>query len=129
VIRQLREDRFDVIILNFANGDMVGHTGIYEASVRAVEAVDTCIGRIFKAIESKGGTLLITSDHGNCEMMKDPQTGQPFTAHTSNPVPLILTKTGVQLRRRGILADIAPTMLGLLNIPPSPEMTGQDLIL
>jgi 2,3-bisphosphoglycerate-independent phosphoglycerate mutase len=127
-IRQIEKDLFDVIILNFANGDMVGHTGVYEAAVRAVEAVDTCIDRIFLALQKKGGTLIITSDHGNCEIMQDPETGQPFTAHTSNPVPFILTKKDLLLRENGILADVAPTMLNLLNIHQPPEMTGKSLI-
>jgi len=127
-IRQIEKDLFDVIILNFANGDMVGHTGVYEAAVRAVEAVDTCIDRIFLALQKKGGTLIITSDHGNCEVMQDPETGQPFTAHTSNPVPFILTKKDLLLREKGILADVAPTMLNLLNIHQPPEMTGKNLI-
>jgi 2,3-bisphosphoglycerate-independent phosphoglycerate mutase len=128
VIRQIEKDLFDVIILNFANGDMVGHTGIYDAAVRAMEALDSCVDRIFQAVQKKGGTLMITSDHGNAEKMQDPKTGEHFTAHTSNPVPLILTKKGVQLRENGILADIAPTMLALLDLPQPPEMTGKSLL-
>jgi 2,3-bisphosphoglycerate-independent phosphoglycerate mutase len=129
VIRQIEADRFDVIILNFANGDMVGHTGVYEAALRAMEAVDQCIGRIFKVLQKKGGTLLITADHGNCEMMKAPGSGEPFTAHTCNPSPFILTRQGVRLREGGVLADVAPTMLDLLQIPQPSEMTGRTLIL
>ncbi|NOY52828.1 MAG: 2,3-bisphosphoglycerate-independent phosphoglycerate mutase [Deltaproteobacteria bacterium] len=129
VIRGIKEDAFDVIILNFANGDMVGHTGVYEAAVSAVEAVDRCVGRIFEVLDRKEGTLLITSDHGNCEMMREPGSSEPFTAHTVNPVPLVLTRKGIHLRGNGILADIAPTLLELLGIPQPPEMTGRSLIL
>ena len=129
VVRQIEENRFDVIILNFANGDMVGHTGIYEAAVRAVEAVDTCIGRIFEALAKRDGTLIITADHGNCEMMRDPDTGEPYTAHTTQPVPFMVTRKGLALREDGILADVAPTMLHLLHLPQPSEMTGRSLIL
>jgi len=129
VIRRIEEDRYDVIILNFANGDMVGHTGVYEAAVLAMEAVDRCIGRIHAVLQHKGGTLLITADHGNCEMMKDPGSDEPFTAHTVNPVPLMITREGLRLREGGVLADIAPTLLELLRIPQPPEMTGRSLIL
>jgi len=129
VIHRIEEDCFDVIILNFANGDMVGHTGVYEAAVSAMEAVDRCVGSILAALQQKGGTLLITADHGNCEMMQEPGKAEPFTAHTVNPVPLILTRAGLQLREGGVLADIAPTLLELLRIPQPPEMTGQSLIL
>ncbi len=129
VIQQIEKDLFDVIVLNFANGDMVGHTGIYDAAVRAMEVLDSCIERIFQAVQKKGGTLMITSDHGNTEQMQDPKTGEHFTAHTSNRVPLILTKKEIQLRKGGILADIAPTMLTLLDLPKPPEMTGKSLIL
>lgn len=129
VVRQIEENRFDVIILNFANGDMVGHTGIYEAAVQAVEAVDTCIGRIFEALTKRDGTLIITADHGNCEIMRDPDTGEPYTAHTTQPVPFMITRKGLELREDGILADVAPTMLHLLHLPQPSEMTGRDLIL
>ncbi|PIS38301.1 MAG: 2,3-bisphosphoglycerate-independent phosphoglycerate mutase [Nitrospirae bacterium CG08_land_8_20_14_0_20_52_24] len=130
VIRQIERNFFDVMILNFANGDMVGHTGVYEAAVKGVEAVDRCIGRIYQTLQKKkNGALLITSDHGNCEMMKNPDTGEPFTAHTTNPVPLILTKKGVRLRGKGILADVAPTLLNLLSLSQPAEMTGKSLIL
>lgn len=129
VVRQIEKDRFDVIILNFANGDMVGHTGIFEAAVRAVESVDACIGKISEVLQKKGGTLIITSDHGNCEMMRDPKDGEAYTAHTINPVPLIVARKGLRLRKRGILADVAPTMLDLLGLPQPKEMTGRSLIL
>jgi len=129
VIRQIEKGCFDLIILNFANGDMVGHTGVYQAALRAVESVDQCVGRIVHALEKRQGTLLITSDHGNCEVMRDPESEEPFTAHTTNPVPCILTRKEVPLRERGILADIAPTLLDLMGIPKPPEMSGESLIL
>ncbi len=128
VIRQIERDYFDVIILNFANGDMVGHTGVLEAAIRAVKTVDGCIGRIHEAIGRKGGTLVITADHGNCETMCEPGGREPYTAHTTNPVPLIVTREGVRLREDGILADVAPTLLHLLNIPPPAAMTGKSLL-
>ena len=128
VLRRIASGRYRVIVLNFANGDMVGHTGVFEAAVRAVEAVDECIGRIHRAVAERGGVLLITSDHGNCEMMRDPVTGEPFTAHTANPVPLLLTVHGARLRSGGILADVAPTLLQILGLPRPPEMTGRSLL-
>jgi len=128
LLELLDEDRFDVIILNYANSDMVGHTGIYEAAVRAVEAVDKCIGRLVPAILEKGGQILLTADHGNSEKMID-EKGEPFTAHTTNPVPLIYIggPEGVGLKP-GRLADIAPTMLNILEIEIPEEMTGQPLL-
>ncbi len=128
VIRQIGRDHFDVIVLNFANGDMVGHTGVLEAAIRAVKTVDTCIGRIYEAIDRAGGTLLITADHGNCETMCEPGGAEPYTAHTTNPVPLILTRKGARLREGGILADVAPTLLDLLNLPKPAAMTGTTLL-
>ncbi len=128
VIRQIERNHFDVIVLNFANGDMVGHTGVLAAAVRAVQTVDACVGRIHEAIDRQGGTLLITADHGNCEMMCEPGGGEPYTAHTTNPVPLILTRRGARLREGGILADVSPTLLDLLNIPKPAAMTGTSLL-
>jgi len=119
-------DNFDVIILNFANGDMVGHTGVMEAAVKAVEAVDYNLGRIYKKVNELGGVMLITADHGNCEEMLDDK-GNVLTAHTTNFVPLIITKKDVKLNN-GKLGDIAPTMLDLLNLPKPQEMTGTSLI-
>jgi 2,3-bisphosphoglycerate-independent phosphoglycerate mutase len=121
--------RFDLIVLNFANPDMVGHTGSLPAAVRAVETVDTCLGRIAEAVAGQGGALLVTADHGNCEMMRDPNTGGPHTAHTTNPVPVFLTGTpkGGTLRD-GRLADIAPTLLALMRLPQPAEMTGHTLL-
>ncbi len=114
-------------IINFANPDMVGHTGVIPAAVRAVEAVDACLGRVLEAVEAKGGAAIVTADHGNADNMLEPD-GSPNTAHSLNPVPLIVTKKGAELRDRGILADVAPTALQLLGIPQPPEMTGQSLI-
>lgn len=118
----------DVMILNFANPDMVGHTGSLEAAIRAVEAVDECLGEVYQAIKEKNGVALITADHGNADIMIDPQTGGPCTTHTVSPVPMIVTEPGLVLRS-GILADIAPTMLDLLGVEPPKEMEGKTLII
>lgn len=127
----LENDRFDVIILNFANTDMVGHTGSMQAAIKAVEAVDTCIGRIVKIIEEKQGTLFITADHGNAEQMIDYKTGEPHTAHTTNPVPLIMVtqNKNFKLKENGKLADLAPTMLDIMGIEKPQEMTGESLLI
>jgi 2,3-bisphosphoglycerate-independent phosphoglycerate mutase len=122
--------KYDVIILNFANCDMVGHTGFFDAAVKAVEAVDTCAGKVADAILSMGGVVLITADHGNAEQMIDPETKGPFTAHTSLPVPLILAGAGDGIKLRpGRLADLAPTMLDIMGIDKPVEMTGESLII
>ncbi|MDR0974690.1 MAG: 2,3-bisphosphoglycerate-independent phosphoglycerate mutase [Ruminococcus sp.] len=122
------EDNLDVIILNFANCDMVGHTGVFEAARKAVEAVDTCVGKVAEKVLSKGGSVLITADHGNADKMYEPD-GSPFTAHTTNPVPFIVLGQGTQtLREGGVLADIAPTMLKILGLPQPAEMTGKSII-
>jgi 2,3-bisphosphoglycerate-independent phosphoglycerate mutase len=118
--------KHDLLILNFANPDMVGHTGSLPAAIKAVEAVDACLGEIAGAVASQGGVLLVTADHGNCEMMRDPITGGPHTAHTTNKVPVLLTVPGVTLQD-GRLADIAPTLLALLGVPQPVEMTGSVL--
>ncbi len=118
---------YDLIILNFANPDMVGHTGNLDAAVRAVEAVDAGLGRIMDAIEAAGGALLVTADHGNCELMRDPATGGPHTAHTTNPVPVVLMD-GAGTISDGRLADIAPTLLALLGVAQPAEMTGRSLL-
>jgi len=122
--------RFDLIVVNYANGDMVGHTGYLEAAKRAVETVDTCLGRLAASVEAAGGCLLITADHGNAEQMEDPATGQPHTAHTMNPVPLVLVNAPAWVSglTNGRLADIAPTVLELMNLPAPSEMTGRSLI-
>lgn len=128
-VRYIRDDRYHMIVLNFANCDMVGHTGVFEAAVRACEAVDRCAEKVVAAVLEKGGTVLLTADHGNAEKMMD-ENGQPFTAHTLNPVPLVFIShdpAPVSLRE-GVLGDIAPTMLEILEIPQPPEMTGRSLI-
>lgn len=129
VVKAVNEGSRDVLIVNFANADMVGHSGKLEAAVKAVETVDACLSEIYKAVRAKGGAMVITADHGNAELMVDPATGGPHTAHTTNPVPLILIAEQVppKLRDGGALADISPTLLGLLGIPLPAEMTGHDL--
>ncbi len=119
---------YDLIVLNFANPDMVGHTGSLPAAIRAVETVDTSLGRIADAIRKSGGALLVTADHGNCEQMRDPETGGPHTAHTTNPVPIVLMGGDNLPLIDGRLADIAPTLLELMGLPKPPEMTGVSLL-
>ncbi len=128
VLDEIASDKHDTIILNFANCDMVGHTGVIPAAVKAVETVDECVGKVVDAILDKGGVALITADHGNAEKMLD-EEGNPFTAHTTSLVPLIVTDKQVTLREGGILADIAPTMLEYLEIEQPEEMTGKSLII
>ncbi|HXE95410.1 MAG TPA: 2,3-bisphosphoglycerate-independent phosphoglycerate mutase [Dongiaceae bacterium] len=130
LLARLDSDAYDVIILNFANCDMVGHTGIEAAAIKAVEAVDACVGRIIAKVREKGGAALITADHGNAEQLTD-ENGEPFTAHTTNPVWLVLvddSRRDVKLREGGRLADVAPTMLKVLGIAQPPEMTGESLL-
>ena len=127
LLEELDKDYLDVVILNFANGDMVGHTGIYEAAVTAVEFVDKCIKRIYDKLTSIDGTLIVTADHGNCDVMIN-EDGSPCTTHTTNKVPFIVTKKGIELVEEGKLADIVPTMLNLLNIPIPVEIDGKTLI-
>jgi len=130
LLKKLDEDRFDVVILNFANCDMVGHTGIIPAAVKAVEAVDACVGKLIARVRERGGAALITADHGNADQMRDTD-GSPFTAHTTNPVWLVLvddSRKGAKLREGGRLADIAPTMLEMLGLPKPAEMTGKSLL-
>ncbi len=126
---QAIEDDYDLIVTNYANPDMVGHTGDLDAAVRACEAVDRGLGRVIEAITAKGGAIIVTADHGNCETMIDPETGGPHTAHTLNPVPVIMVggPEGATLSG-GRLADLAPTILELMGLPQPPEMTGQSLI-
>jgi 2,3-bisphosphoglycerate-independent phosphoglycerate mutase len=128
-VTAIRSGRFDLIVLNFANADMVGHTGSLAAATAAVEAVDAGLGRIASAIAEAGGALLVTADHGNAEQMRDPATGGPHTAHTLNPVPVLLAggPAGAVLHD-GRLADVAPTLLALLGLPKPAAMTGQSLI-
>lgn len=128
-VAAINSGKYDLIVLNFANPDMVGHTGSLPAAIKAVETVDTGLGRIADAIAKSGGALLVTADHGNCEMMRDPETGGPHTAHTTNPVPIVLTGAGNRgLIAEGRLADIAPTLLELMDLPKPPEMTGTSLL-
>ena len=114
-------------VINFANPDMVGHTGSIPAVVAAVEAVDRCLGRVVECVERAGGVCLITSDHGNAEVMFEPDGTSPHTAHTSNPVPFVVTNSVLRVRDRGELSDIAPTILALLELPVPAEMTGTAL--
>lgn len=128
LLSRIASDVYDVIILNFANCDMVGHTGVFEAAKKAVEVVDECLGRVVDAILAKGGAALITADHGNADKMYEPD-GSPFTAHTTNEVPLVLVGQDGALREGGCLADLAPTMLKILGLPQPAEMTGKSILL
>lgn len=129
LLARLAQAQAAVVVGNFANPDMVGHTGVLPAAVRAVEVVDECLGRLAQDVLARGGALLVTADHGNCEVMRDHETGQPHTAHTTRPVPFILIQEGARgpLREGGALEDVAPTMLGLLGLEKPKEMTGRDL--
>lgn len=127
LVKEIEAEKYDTIILNFANPDMVGHSGMLEPTKKAIEAVDECLGKVVSALLEKGGTALITADHGNADEVVTVE-GNPMTAHTVNPVPLIVTKKGVQLREGGILGDLIPTMLELLEVEQPKEMTGQSLI-
>ncbi len=126
----IRSDKYDVIIINFANPDMVGHTGVIDAAIKAVETVDQCVGSAVEAVKEVGGVMFICADHGNCEQMVDYETGNPHTAHTTNPVPFILVNydDSVKLREGGCLADIVPTLLDIMELPQPAEMTGKSLI-
>ncbi len=127
VVKRIESGEYDVIVLNYANCDMVGHTGVFDAAVAAVEAVDTCLGRTIDAIQKMGGVALVTADHGNADQMTDYETGGAFTAHTTNVVPLILIGEDKKLKP-GRLADLAPTMLDLMGLPKPEEMSGESLI-
>lgn len=128
LVAAIRSGEYDMIILNYANCDMVGHTGVFEAAVKAVEAVDDCVGQVVDAIREMGGVALITADHGNADKMIDTD-GEPFTAHTTNPVPFCVVGYDCQLRKGGVLADIAPTMLHIMGLEQPAEMTGKSMIL
>jgi 2,3-bisphosphoglycerate-independent phosphoglycerate mutase len=131
VVEAIGSDKYDFIVVNFANPDMVGHTGVLDAAIHAVEAVDVGVGKIVEAARARGGAVIITADHGNCELMRDPASGQPHTAHTLNPVPLIYINDAdknAQLRSGGRICDVAPTMLELLGLPQPKEMTGRSLL-
>jgi 2,3-bisphosphoglycerate-independent phosphoglycerate mutase len=124
----ITKSEHDFVLCNYANADMVGHTGVVPAVIEAVETIDRCLGRVLTAAESTGATVLVTADHGNCEMMVDPATGGPHTAHTTNPVPFVAVRANdLPLRGGGALCDVGPTVLRLLGITPPPEMTGRDL--
>ena len=127
-VEAIRSGTYDLIVLNYANPDMVGHTGSLPAAVKAVETVDAGLGRIAEAIQDMGGALLVTADHGNCELMRDPETGGPHTAHTTNPVPVLLMGGGDAGLRGGRLADLAPTLLELMALPQPAEMSGTSLM-
>ncbi len=127
LLEELDKDQFDVVIVNFANCDMVGHTGIIPAAIKAVSVVDECVGEVYAKVEELGGTMLITADHGNAERLLD-EDGNPFTAHTTNVVPLIVTNSHIALKDNGKLGDLAPTMLQLLGLPIPAEMDGTSLI-
>ncbi len=128
--KAIAQRQHDFILCNYANGDMVGHSGVLTAAVQAVETVDTCLARVLAAADTARATVLVTADHGNCELMIDPATGGPHTAHTTNPVPIVIVGEGAgpqPLRPGGSLRDVGPTILNLLGIEPPPEMTGRDL--
>ncbi len=130
VLERLESNKYDVMVINFANPDMVGHTGVMSAAVKAAEAVDVCVGKILAKIKELGGAAIITADHGNSEKMWDFETNQPFTSHTTGDVPLIIfdeRNKSKNLRSNGILADIGPTLLEIMGIPKPEEMTGKSL--
>lgn len=129
LVDAVESGRYDAVIVNYANGDMVGHSGIFEAAVQAVETLDECLGRVVRAVHKVGGALLITADHGNCEKMLDEESGQPFTAHTTNPVPLVyLGDREARVIEGGALCDVAPTLLQIMQLEQPMEMTGHPLL-
>jgi len=129
LVEAIHSGKYDLLVCNYANGDMVGHTGKIEAAIQAAECVDTCLKRVVEALNAMNGEALITADHGNCEQMSDPDTGQVHTAHTLGPVPLIYTgQRAVRLREGGALSDVAPSLLTLMGLPQPPEMTGHSLV-
>jgi 2,3-bisphosphoglycerate-independent phosphoglycerate mutase len=131
-VRRIDSGQYDLVVVNFANGDMVGHTGVLAAAVKAVEHVDVCVGRILTSVQRQGGVAIVTADHGNCEQMIDPATGGPHTAHTTYDVELIVVDDrfrGKKLAAGGKLADVAPTALHMMGIEKPAEMTGRSLIL
>ena len=128
LVPAIKSGTYDMIILNFANCDMVGHTGVFDAAVKAVEAVDDCVGKVVDAILEMGGAAIITADHGNADKMVD-EDGKPFTAHTTNPVPFCVIGYDCKLREGGVLADIAPTMLKIMGLEQPAEMDGKSIII
>ena len=131
LVEAIKSGKYDVVIVNFANPDMVGHTGVEDAAIRAIEAVDECVGKTVDAVKEMGGVLFICADHGNAEVMVDPETGKPWTAHTTNPVPFLLVNADASygLREGGCLADIAPTLIELMGMEQPKEMTGKSLLI
>ncbi|HKJ72220.1 MAG TPA: alkaline phosphatase family protein, partial [Gammaproteobacteria bacterium] len=129
VIKAIDTGTYDVIIMNYANADMVGHSGNFEATVKALEVVDACVGRVVESVRAHGGELLVTADHGNAEQMTDPDTGKPHTAHSTNPVPFIYVgNRKATMADTGALEDVAPTLLHLMGLPQPAEMTGHALV-
>ncbi|MCC2638521.1 MAG: phosphoglyceromutase [Moraxellaceae bacterium] len=128
LVKAIQSGEYDVLICNYANGDMVGHTGVFEAAVKAVEALDSCIGRLYEAVKDVGGEMLITADHGNVEQMQDPSTGQAHTAHTCERVPFVYVGRAAKIREGGILSDVAPTLLTLMGLPVPAQMSGKSLV-
>ena len=129
VLKAIDEDKYDVIIMNYANCDMVGHTGVMDAAIKAVKAVDECVGKVVDALVKKGGKAIVTADHGNADKMVD-EEGKPFTPHSTNPVPAIVidpTCPKHELREGGRLCDLCPTMLKMMGMPQPKEMTGESL--
>ena len=129
VVEAINSKKYDNIILNYANPDMVGHTGVLEAAIKAVETIDECVGKVVEAVREQDGVLIITADHGNCEQMINYTTGDPHTAHTTNPVPLILVGMENAKIKSGKLADLAPTMLDIMGLEKPEEMTGESIII
>jgi 2,3-bisphosphoglycerate-independent phosphoglycerate mutase len=128
-VARIKMGLYDFVLINYANPDMVGHTGIMSAAMKAVDAVDACLARIVGEVRKEGGVVILTADHGNLEQMIDYETAQPHTSHTTHPVPLVIVRKGLKLRPRGTLADVAPTVLHLMHIQPPAEMTGRSLML
>jgi 2,3-bisphosphoglycerate-independent phosphoglycerate mutase len=130
LVAEIRSGKYDFVFVNYANPDMVGHTGVLDAAIKAINTIDSCLGRLEEAVRAVGGALLITADHGNAETMKDPETGQPFTQHTTNVVPAILVNGPAAIKRLadGRLADVAPTLLALMGLSQPNAMTGRSLL-
>ena len=128
VVNAILSEKYDFIILNYANGDMVGHTGVMKAAVQAVETVDTCVGIFVECMKKVGGEVVIIADHGNADKMYDYMLKEPFTAHTTNPVPIIVVSDRVAEVKEGALCDVAPTLLALAGMEPPPEMEGKSLV-
>ncbi len=131
LVEAIRSDKYDVIIINFANPDMVGHTGVESAAIKAIEAVDECVGKAVEAVKEVNGQMFVCADHGNAEQLIDDETKEPFTAHTTNPVPFILVNAepSYKLREGGCLADIVPTLIDLMGMKQPKEMTGKSLLM